>query len=200
MGEKDPVKAARTDIHADVGAIRRLLAKKVAGRTFELRLGDAIVRDIRGGPVTANDGYSPGGGGASQKNGISDPVGSTVLIRDSGRGALVDLVHAEATAARAALTRALAELQLAERHLKTLDDFTGVAEQRELCELCTLALKGTGIEPDEMFRFTDIGARLPHPAKVCEWHFDTIRKPPHKVPDVDRIRRRYTAGRDRISA
>lgn len=199
---KDPIGQAREAIAADIKTIRRILAEKSKdGRTFEQRLGDAVARDIRGGPLTAHDGLDrTGDAGAGQKNAHSDPTLRHAEARILGRTALEDVVHIAATAAVAHLDDAVRNLKQALRRLEQLDDFTGAEPKIERCELCAQDLHGTGIDADPMYLFTDIAGRLPHNMRVCQWHYDLMRKPPNRRPEASRTIRRYQTGRDRERA
>lgn len=186
---------AREAIADQVKFLRRLLSTKIGGRSFEQRLGDAYARDVRGGPVTGNDGYRSGGGGPGAKGVASRPTETTVIARIDGKPIPDDLVRLYTADAIAELGNAVTALKAAQHRLNLLDDVTGIAEPVTHCEICARALAGTNLEPEPMTLFTDVGGRLPHRQSVGAWCYEVTRKKGNP-PERDRILRRYQHGRD----
>lgn len=186
---------ARESITDQVKFLRRILTTKIGNRTFEQRLGDAVARDIRGGPVTANDGYRAGGGGPGSKGTVSNPTLAAAEHRLNDR-APEDLVRLYTADALAELANAVTALKAAQHRLNLLEDATGDAKPVDHCEICARALTGTQLEPEPMTLFTDVGGRLPHRQSVGPWCYEVVRKTGNP-PTRERIVRRYQSGHDR---
>lgn len=180
------------EIDAVITNLYRLLRDHQTGRDLRRRLKHANKVDRRGGTNRVKDGLRRRGeGGPGPTNHVGRPTETAALedyrVRKTGEDDNGPTGHGEFVAPKdtvrefferawANTEKALDHLRVAEEQLASIEKLGFGVPDPDPCDLCAAVDRFA-----PMRVFSDAGGRLAQKMRLCQWHYDRIRKT-GKVP------------------